>query len=235
VRLDMQNPYFKTMEALTEYALERGEGQFMVGYTDLHPGLDCVAAWRDPQRLCLDLFDNPDGVHQLVELAIADFEQIYDYFDAMLKARQQLSVSWMGIPSFGKMHIPSCDFSSLISPAFFNEFGLPILQREVKSMTHNIFHVDGKGVAKHLDAILSVPEVHALQWVQGVGDDYPIMQWIPFIKDLQARGIPLVIDLAKEDIVAFTDAMTPEGLFLWVATQSEEEEIEILKYIEKWS
>jgi hypothetical protein len=29
--------------------------------------------------------------------------------------------------------------------------------------------------------------------------------------------------------------MTPEGLFLWVATQSEEEEIEILKYIEKWS
>ena len=181
------------------------------------------------------MFDNPDGVKRLAELAIADFEIVFDHFDAMLKAKGQLSASWMGIPSFGKMHIPSCDFSSLISPEFFNEFGLPILEREVRSMTHNIFHVDGAGVAKHLDAILSVPEVHALQWVQGVGDDYPIMQWTPFIKEYQAKGIPMVIDLAKEDIEAFIDVMDPEGLFLWVATESEEEEIDILKRIGKWS
>lgn len=235
VKLNMDNAYFKTLEALTQCALERGEGTFLVGYTDLHPGLDCVAAWRDPQQLCLDLFDYPEGVHQLAELAIADFELIYDHFDAVLKAKNQLSVSWMGIPSFGKMHIPSCDFSSLISPAAFNKFGLPILKREVKNMTRNIFHVDGIGVAKHLQAILSVPEVHALQWVQGVGDDYPIMQWVPFIKEYQAKGIPMVIDLDKEDLDAFIDAVRPEGLFLWVATESEEDEISILRRIERWS
>ncbi|MGD2156894.1 MAG: hypothetical protein PVG14_09265 [Anaerolineales bacterium] len=234
-KLNLENEYFKKIEELTHHALERCEGKFMVGYTDLHPGLDCVAAWRDPQQLCLDLFDNPEGVHQLAELAIADFELIFDHFDAMLKAKNQLSVSWMGIPSFGKMHIPSCDFSSLISPEFFVEFNMPILEREVKPMTHNIFHVDGTGVAKHLEAILSVPEVHALQWVQGVGDDYPIMQWVPFIKECRAKGIPMVIDLAKEDIEAFIDAVDPKGLFLWVATENEEEEIEILNCISKWS
>jgi hypothetical protein len=141
----------------------------------------------------------------------------------------------MGIPSLGKMHIPSCDFATLISPAFFRDFGLPILERETKNMTHNIFHVDGKGVARHLDTIMSVPEIHALQWVQGVGDDYPIMQWIPFIKELQAKEIPLVIDLAKEDLDAFMAAMDPKGLFLWIATEHEAEEIAILKRIEKWS
>jgi len=234
-QLDMENEYFKTIEALTLHALERCQGLFMVGYTDLHPGLDCAAAWRDPQLFCFDLFDNPEGVKQLAEKAIADFEMIFDHFDAMLKAQNQLSVSWMGIPSFGKMHIPSCDYSSLISPEFFDDFGLPILEREVKSMTHNIFHVDGAGVAKHLDAILSVPEVHALQWVQGVGDDYPIMQWAHFIKENQAKRIPMVIDLAKEDLDDFIDAMDPEGLFLWIATESEEEEIDILRRIEKWS
>lgn len=234
-KLDVSNEYFKTLEALTSHALERCEGKFMVGYTDLHPGLDCVAAWRDPQVLCLDLFDNPEGVKDLISKSITDFEHIFDHFDGMLKEKQQLSVSWMGIPSFGKMHIPSCDFSSLISPEFFIEFGLPILEQEVKSMTHNIFHVDGIGITKHLDAILSVPEVHALQWVQGVGDDYPIMQWVPFIKEYQARGIPMVIDLAKEDIDAFVEVMDPEGLFLWVATECEDEEIEILKHIEKWT
>jgi hypothetical protein len=129
------------------------------------------------------------------------------------------------------MHIPSCDFSTLISPRFFQRFGLPILQREVQTMTHNVFHVDGRGVAKHLDTILSVPEVHAVQWVQGVGDDYPIMQWVPFIKDLQTRNIPVIVDLSKDD---FIKGMSPKGLFLWVAADSEEEEIAIIKRIEKW-
>jgi hypothetical protein len=170
----------------------------------------------------------------LCERAIADFEAIYDHFDNMLKAAGQLSVSWMGIPSFGRMHIPSCDFASLISPPFFKRFGLPILQREVKTMTHNIFHVDGRGVAKNIDTILSVTEVHALQWVQGMGADYPIMQWLPFIQDLQSRGVPVVVDLAQEDLEAFMNEMSPKGLFLWVATENEDEEIAIIKRIEKW-
>ncbi len=62
-----------------------------------------------------------------------------------------------GIPSFGRMHIPSCDFSALISPRLFEEFCLPMLQREVQAMMHNVFHVDSKGVATHIDMILDVP------------------------------------------------------------------------------
>jgi len=234
LKLDTDNEYFRKLEELTQCALEQCSGKFLVGYTDLHPGLDCVAAWRDPQQLCFDMIDNPDKVRELVDLAIADFELIYNHFDDMLKGHNQLSVSWMGIPSFGRMHIPSCDFSTLISPAFFREFGLPILQREVQTMTHNIFHVDGKGVARHLDAILSVPQVHALQWVQGVGHDLPIMQWLPFLKELQARGVPMIVDLNKKELHAFMAEMKPQGLFLWIATDTEQEELDILKLIRQW-
>jgi len=234
LKFDWDNSYFKKIEELTQHALDRCKGKALVGYTDLHPGLDCVAAWRDPQQLCFDMIEAPEKVEQLAELAIADFETIYDHFDNMLKEAGQLSVSWMGIPSFGRMHIPSCDFSSLISPKFFQRFGLPLLQREVKSMTHNVFHVDGRGVSKNIDTILTVPEVHAIQWVQGMGDDYPIMQWVPFIKDLQARDIPIVVDLSKEDLDDFIAVMDPKGLFLWVATENEEEEIELLKRVETW-
>jgi hypothetical protein len=235
LNFDTNNEYFKKIEELTQHALERCEGKFLVGYTDLHPGLDCVAAWRDPLQLCYDLYDHPDQVRRLADRAIADFEFIYDHFDAMLKEKGQLSVSWMGIPSFGRMHIPSCDFSALISKDFFKEFGLPILQQETKTMTHNVFHVDGKGVANHLDSILSVADIHALQWVQGVGDDYPIMQWLAFIKDLQARDIPVIVDLSMEDLDEFIDAMDPKGLFLWVATDVQQEEVDILTRIEKWT
>jgi hypothetical protein len=230
-----ENIYFKKIEELTNHALERCDGNFMVGYTDLHPGLDCAAAWRDPQQLCFDMIDYPDQVQQLLDFAIADFERIYDHFDSMLKVAGQLSVSWMGIPSFGRMHIPSCDFSNMISPHLFRQFGLSVLEQEVKSMTHNIFHVDGKGVAKHLDMILNVPEVHAIQWVQGVGDDLPIIQWVPFIKTVQAQKVPIIVDLNKDELTEFISVMDPTGLFLWVATENEQEEIEILKILEKWS
>jgi hypothetical protein len=234
LELDTDNEYFRKLEELTESAIERSLGRFLVGYTDLHPGLDCVAAWRDPQQLCFDMIDNPDKVTGLAALAIADFEFIYNHFDKILKDHNQLSVSWMGIPSYERMHIPSCDFSTLISPAFFREFGLPILEQEVQTMTHNIFHVDGNGVARHLDAILSVKNVHALQWVQGVGDDLPIMQWVPFLKELQSRGVPTVVDLDKKEVDAFMTEMDPQGLFLWIATNNEEEELELLNLITKW-
>ncbi len=234
LKLDMENEYFRKLEELTKFALDQCSGRFLVGYTDLHPGIDCVAAWRDPQQLCFDMIDDPDKVRELAALAIADFKVIFDHFDNVLKAHNQLSVSWMGIPSFERMHIPSCDFSTLISPAFFREFCLPILRREVQTMTHNIFHVDGKGVARHLEAILSVPQVNALQWVQGVGDDLPIMQWIPFLKQIQARGVPTIIDLNKKELDAFMAEMKPQGLFLWVATNTEEEELAILNSVAKW-
>ena len=180
------------------------------------------------------MIDSPQQVTRLTELAIADFEAIYDHFDVQLKAAGQLSVSWMGIPSTGRMHIPSCDFANLISPAMFRQFGLPILQREGRSMTHNVFHVDGKRIARHLDAILSVPEVHAIQWVQGVGDDQPIMQWTPLLQRLQARGVPVIVDLHKAELDDFMAAMRPQGLFLWIAADSEDEELAIIRRLEQW-
>ena len=142
---------------MTKLALEKCRGKFMVGYTDLHHGMDCVAAWRDPQQLCLDLLLNPDEVKKLTYLANQHFQELFDYYDEILKKQDQLSVTWMGIPSFGKMHIPSCDFGAMISPELFNDFCLPVIQDEVKPMTHNVFHLDGKGVAKHIDHILALP------------------------------------------------------------------------------
>lgn len=93
----------------------------------------------------------------------------------------------------------------------------------------------GDDVTRHLDPILSVPEVHAIQWVQGVGDDLPIMQWVPFIKEIQARGVPVVVDLNQDELDDFMAVMDPHGLFLWVATDSEEEECFLLKKVEAWT
>jgi hypothetical protein len=233
IKLNKQNKYFKKLDELTELALEKCTGKFMVGFTDLMPGMDCVAAWRDPQQLCIDLCLDPDKVKEMGILAYRDFHPIYDYYDDMLKKHKQLSVTWMGIPSFKKMHIPSCDFSAMISTEQFEEFCLPSIQHEVEGIAHNIFHLDGKGVARHVDLVLQMKEINAVQWVQGMGKDTPIMQWIPLLKKIQSAGKSLVIDLQPDELEDFIKAMDPKGLMLCISAD-EAIQPEIIKRIEKW-
>jgi hypothetical protein len=231
---DTENVYFQKMEKITNHALKRCRDHFLVGYTDLHPGLDCVAAWRGVEQLCWDLFEKPKLVGYLAKKAVDDFHRIYNHFDCILKAHNQPSATWLNVPSFGKLHVPSCDFSALISPESFARFGLPVLEREVRGMTHNVFHVDGKGVANHLEHILAVPKIDAIQWVPGAGSDRPIMQWIPFLKRIQARQMPIITDVALQELAGFTNVMSPEGLFLCVPTTNEEEELKVLRHLETW-
>ena len=234
LKLDMDNSYFTKVEELMHSALERCAGKFLVGYTDLHPGVDCAMAWRGSQLLCTDLYDSPTEARELIDIAFADFQMIYNHFDAILKAHWQPSICWMGIPSFGRFHVPSCDFSAMISPKFFAEFSLPILQEEVKPMTHNVYHVDGKGVANHLDHILAFSEINGIQWVQDPHQQ-AIMQWVPLIKKVLAAGKSIIVDLKHKELEEFIAAMdSPIGIYLWIDSDDEEEQVAIIKRLEKW-
>ena len=230
-----QNPYFTKIEELTRCALEQCEGKFLVGYTDLHPGVDCAMAWRGSGELCMDMVLEPKLVKQLFQLAVDDFETIFDHFNDLLKAHNQLSVSWMGVPSFQKLHLPSGDFTALISPDYFDEYCLPILQREMAHVDHNVYHVDGPGVANHLDTITAQPEVNAIQWVQGVAEDRPIMQWVPLIRRVQAAGCSIIVDLLPHELDPFMDAVDPKGIYIWVDAQEPDEQMAVIRRLEKWS
>jgi hypothetical protein len=233
MKFSPDNVYYRKIEELTQVALQKCPGQFMVGYTDLHTSLDCAADWRNPQELCMDLLDCPEKVHELVELANESFLPLFDHYDEVLKKHGQMSVTWMGIPSRGKFHIPSCDFTNMVSKEVFDEFYLPTLHRESRHMTHNVFHLDGKGLLKHLERILEVPDVHAIQWVHGVGDDAPIMQWIPVIQQIQAAGKGVIVDLQVDELEPFIAATRPEGLYLCMNAE-EKIQGDILKRLERW-
>ena len=236
IKFSKENLFYKKILELTEVALQKCNNKFIVGYTDLHPGLDCALAWRGTNNLCIDLILETDNAQKLFDLTTQHFLEVYDEYDKILKAHDMPSSTWMNIPvPNGRMHIPSADFSFMISPEDYEKYGLPILKEEVKTMSHNIFHVDGLGVAKHIDTILSVPEVRCIQWVQGMADDYPIMQHLDFIRYVQSKNRGIIVDLSKEDLNEYMEKMSPKNTFLWIATESEEEEISIMRKVEKWS
>lgn len=234
LQFSRENAYFTKLEEMTHLALEMSEGRYFVGYSDFQPGFGAAAAWRNPEKLCLDIIMDPEGVKQLLQKATRDFQFIFDHFHHILERNNQPSLNWLGIPTTGKSHVPSCDFSSLISEEDFIKFNLTLLQEEVKKMDYNIFHLDGPGVARHIDPILAISEIDAIQWVQGEGNNKPIERWKPLIRKIQSAGKSVVVILQPDELTGFMSDMKPEGILLCIPYSGEEYEQYMLKLISKW-
>ena len=55
--------------------------------------------------------------------------------------------------------------------------------------------------------------------MQGVGDDFPILQWLPVIKRIQAAGKGVVVDVQLSELEPFIAAMKPDGLYLCIPAE----------------
>ncbi len=215
LRLDRDGEYFRAMVALTDALIEAGRGRFVVGYTDIHPGGDAVAAFRDPQQLCLDVLEHPEQVRALVERVTDDFLQVYDFFHKRLAAAGMPSTTWLHALSPGRMHVPSNDFSCMISTGDFERLFLPGIVRECRAMTHNIYHLDGPRALRHLDLLLEVPEIHAIQWVAGANRDH-WADWVDVTRRIQRAGRSFVVTVAAAELGSLFERLRPEGAWLQI-------------------
>jgi hypothetical protein len=66
-----------------------------------------------------------------------------------------------------------------------------------------------------------------------MGDDTPIMQWIPLIKKVQSAGKSLVIDLKVSELEPFMREVNPEGIFLCIDADIDIQN-QIIKRVERW-
>ncbi len=236
VRLDWNHPLLRAMDQLTDALLERSQGRFMVGLTDFHPGGDHLAALRDPANLAMDMIENLDYVKAELPRAQAEYFAAYDHFYAKLHAAGYPSFSWMGnLLGEGKFYIPSNDFSCMISTAMFEEVFLPGIREECRFYDQSIYHLDGPGALRHLDVLLEIPELNAVQWVCGAGNE-GYARWTPVYQKIQkaGKGIALYIQLRELEEVFAT--LRPEGVYFASieGIDTEATAQEVLKRIARW-
>jgi hypothetical protein len=74
---------------------------------------------------------------------------------------------------------------------------------------------------QHLPTLLSLPELHAIQWVPGAGRE-AIVQWIPLIQHVQAAGKSIAVYVQPEEIPLLLKECRPEGLFINTSCPSED-------------
>jgi hypothetical protein len=236
LKINPENEYLQCILAMTRRALEAGRGRFVVGLTDIHPGADLAASFRDPQQLCIDLVSEPERVKELLNRIYCAFFEFYKLNDNVIReARQTITTSWLPLYAENqRYYIPSCDFSIMVSTEMFREFFLPELTAEIEWLDHSIYHLDGPGALRHLDTLLDIDKLDAIQYVYGDGAK-PASRWMHVYQRIQEAGKNIQVSVEPWEIDLFMESLHPEGVMLQTSARSMEEADFILRKIAKWT
>ena len=221
--IDTNHPLAKKMETFTQLLLEKAKGKFIVGLTDFHPGGDHLAALRDPQNLALDLLEQPDRVKAMLASSYKEYFPIFDYYANMIKAEGMPLSTWLPLTAEDCMYVPCNDFSCMISKEMFDEFFLEGITDECRHFSKSIYHLDGPDAIRHLDSILAIPELNAIQWVPSVGEEACHL-WLDLFKQILAAKKSLLVEIqTKNDLKFLMDNFPAKGLGIAVRAAGNEE------------
>ena len=204
-------------------AVRLANGEFYINIPDLVENIDILASMRGTQDLLFDLIDEPEEIKkrlkQLDDLYFDYYDRVYDIIKG-----DDGSSTFLGfnIWSPGRTAKLQCDFSAMISQGQFREFVLPGLAKQAKNLDYTLYHLDGVDAIRHLDAILEIKELNAVQWVPGAGQlQGGAEQWYPIYEKIRIAGKAMWIYIADGDIdqqIAETDKILKtfgaEGLYL---------------------
>ena len=211
--LNLDDPCWAAVRQATELSLERSQGRWLTGLPFVAATGDTLVALRGPERLCLDLCDDPEGVRLACEHLSSFFPRLFDDVYAPIAARG-LPIPLEGAVCPGRANRIGCDFLALISVAMAEKALYPSIERQIESLDRSYFHLDSFGALKHLDWVLAQPKLAGVQWVYGANRG-PAAKWIDVYQRIQAAGKS--IELLPESVQDTLDVMAhlkPEGVWI---------------------
>jgi len=234
LEFDRSSHWWQITEAITRESAERGDGKWLTSITDIGGIADLIANLIGTDRLLFDLHEDPEGVRRARDRLTRHWVEVYQACHEVLRPYQEGTTPWLGIWSPGKTYSSQCDFCAMISPEMFREFFLPDLRAQYEFLDHGCYHLDGPDAICHVDALLELEDLRAVQWVPGAGNPEPI-EWIPLLRKIQEAGRALVLHVRAEDVPRALRELRPEGLMMKTSCASEEEGRELVRYVEKHS
>jgi hypothetical protein len=235
LQFSKDNFYWKKLVEMTDALLEAGKGLYYVGISDLHTGGDGIAAFRDPMDLNTDLLLHRDAVERLLARVNAVFHEVFDFFYTKLEAAGQACTSWPNIVSSKKWYVPSNDFSCMISQEMFDEIFLPGIVEDCRRLETSIYHLDGPDALRHLDSLLAIDELNAIQWVYGAGNGRA-SDWIPVYQRCQTANKGIQLEAEPDELECIIENLHPQGVWLHVSNIHNRDEAKtVLNRIRRWT
>lgn len=186
-KYDPDNPWLRRHRSVWEAGVERWKGEVLICTPDFGGNLDVVAPFRPGEGLLMDLYDRPDDVKRVAWQAHDLWWRYWDDFQGVCAATNPGYSMPMSIFSTEPTLALQCDFAYMISTEMFDEFVKPELAAMCKRLANPFYHLDGVGQLKHLDSLLTIPNLKGVQWVFGAGKP-PAYEWKDVYQKIHDAG-----------------------------------------------
>lgn len=236
LKLDPENPWWKLHLDLLKACKSKANGQYYVGCPDIMEGLDVLAGLRGNDAVLMDIMLDPEGleeqVRQVNQIYFDVFDQIYD----IIREGDEMAFCYFSIWAPGKCSKFQSDISVMISEDDYRRFVQPYLREQCQRIPYSLYHLDGVDAIRHLDAILEIDELKAVQWTPGYGQPQggdPC--WFNLYKRIKAAGkavLPCWVKL--DELKPMLDEVGPEGMNIELDIQSEKEIDEALNIVSQY-
>lgn len=208
IRLAEDSPLFLRSLELTRAVQEYFDGRIAVGFPDFGGVMDIVSSLRDANPFLLELCLEPEDVTLACRNIHEQFKKAYFRFLEIIDENRIPGYTcWATMLSKKPYFVLQNDFSYMISTDMYDEFYLPILREECRLIPRTIYHLDGPGAVRHLDSILTVPELDGVQWVNGVGAP-GLDQWPDIYRKIHAAGKLCQVFINGSEELGYIDYIT---------------------------
>lgn len=227
---------WKLHENLLRNCVANSKGKYMVGCPDLVEGLDVLASLKGSDNILMDLILNPDDTLELMkkvnEVYFDVFNRIYD----IINVNGEMAFCYFSLWAPGKVSKLQCDLSIMISEDDFRTFCLPFLREQTEKIDYTLYHLDGVDAIRHLDAVLELEKLNAIQWTPGYGQPQGgSPQWYDLYKKILASGKSIMANwVTLDELEPLLDNVGNEGLHINVDFKSEKEIEQALRIVERY-
>ena len=176
---DPENKWFKKHLQLAKDCQALAGDDFYVDMPDLMENIDVLASLRGAQDILFDLLDEPEMIGERIQEVTDIYYEYYDRFYDVIKDEEGGNAyTVFQIWGPGRTVKLQCDFSAMMSPEDFRKYIQPSLRSQSENVDHVLYHLDGPAAIKHMDALMEIEGIDALQWTSGdAGPDGTLPDW----------------------------------------------------------
>ena len=242
---DPENKWFKKHLQLAKDCQALAGDDFYVDMPDLMENIDVLASLRGAQDILFDLLDEPEMIGERIQEVTDIYYEYYDRFYDVIKDEEGGNAyTVFQIWGPGRTVKLQCDFSAMMSPEDFRKYIQPSLRSQSENVDHVLYHLDGPAAIKHMDALMEIDGIDALQWTSGdAGPDGTLPDWDVIYDKAIAAGKSIWVKVYYgefEDWIRNVDRIVNKygshSLFLLFPEMSMEQAAYLLDYADRnWS
>ena len=236
ITFNPNHPNFLMHKNLLKACKAKAQGHYYVGMPDLMEGLDVLAAIKGNDKVLLDTVMQPEvlerQMQQINDIYFRVFDELYD----IIREGDEMAFCYFSSWAPGKMSKLQSDISTMISVDDYRRFVQPFIREQCQKIDYTLYHLDGVGAMHHLDALLEIEELNAIQWTPGVGEPQGgSPKWYDLYNKILAAGKSIMACwVTLDELKPLLDNIGGEGVHLEMDFHNEREVEKAMRIVEEY-